>query len=31
MFSGIIWRLQWIFRRRNQPPPPPFKEASQTS
>ncbi len=31
MLSGIIWRLQWIFRRRNQPPPPPFKEASQTS
>lgn len=28
--SGVFWRLQWIFRRRNQPPPP-FKEASQTS
>jgi len=31
MLSGIIWRLQWIFRRKNQPPSPPFKEASQTS
>jgi CDP-diacylglycerol--serine O-phosphatidyltransferase len=30
-FSGVFWRLQWIFRRRNQPPPPPLKEASQTS
>jgi CDP-diacylglycerol--serine O-phosphatidyltransferase len=30
-FSGVFWRLQWMFRRRNQPPPPPFKEASQTS
>ncbi|MFZ0771963.1 MAG: CDP-diacylglycerol--serine O-phosphatidyltransferase [Candidatus Sulfotelmatobacter sp.] len=30
-FSGVFWRLQWIFRRRNQPPPPPYKEASQTS
>lgn len=31
MFSGVFWRLQWIFRRRNQPPPPPLKEASQLS
>jgi CDP-diacylglycerol---serine O-phosphatidyltransferase len=31
MFSGIVWRLQWIFRRRSQPPPPAYKEASQTS
>jgi len=31
MFSGVFWRLQWIFRRRNEPPPPPYKEASQTS
>ncbi len=31
MFSGVFWRLQWIFRRRNQPPPPAYKEASQTS
>ncbi len=21
-FSGVFWRLQWMFRRRNQPPPP---------
>jgi len=31
MFSGVFWRLQWIFRRRSQPPPPPYQEASQTS
>jgi 4-hydroxybenzoate polyprenyltransferase len=32
MFSGVFWRLQWVFRRkRNLPPPPPYKEASQTS
>jgi CDP-diacylglycerol--serine O-phosphatidyltransferase len=30
-FSGVFWRLQWMFRRRNQPPPPTYKEASQTS
>ena len=30
-FSGVFWRLQWIFRRKNQPPPPAYKEASQTS
>jgi CDP-diacylglycerol---serine O-phosphatidyltransferase len=31
-FSGVFWRLQWIFRRRRRPPPPPmYKEASQTS
>jgi CDP-diacylglycerol---serine O-phosphatidyltransferase len=30
MFSGVFWRLQWIFRRRN-PPPPAYKEASQPS
>jgi CDP-diacylglycerol---serine O-phosphatidyltransferase len=30
-FSGVFWRLQWIFRRRSQPPPPSYKEASQTS
>jgi CDP-diacylglycerol--serine O-phosphatidyltransferase len=28
--SGVFWRVQWIFRRKNQPPPP-LKEASQTS
>jgi len=32
MFSGIIWRLQWIFRRRGgSAPQPPFQEASQPS
>jgi CDP-diacylglycerol---serine O-phosphatidyltransferase len=31
MASGVIWRLQWIFRRRPGTPPPPYKEASQTS
>jgi len=30
-FSGVVWRLQWIVRRRNVPPSPPYKEASQTS
>lgn len=29
MASGVFWRLQWIFRRRDTPPPP-YKEASQT-
>lgn len=29
MFSGVWWRLQWIFRRRGSPPPPAYKEASQ--
>jgi CDP-diacylglycerol---serine O-phosphatidyltransferase len=31
MTSGVIWRLQWIFRRKRNPPPPPYKEASQVS
>jgi CDP-diacylglycerol--serine O-phosphatidyltransferase len=31
MFSGVFWRLQWIFRRRSQPRPPTYTEASQTS
>jgi CDP-diacylglycerol--serine O-phosphatidyltransferase len=32
MFSGVLWRLQWIFRRKRNPPPPPaYKEISQTS
>jgi CDP-diacylglycerol--serine O-phosphatidyltransferase len=31
MFSGIFWRLQWIFRRKRNPPPPSYSEASQTS
>lgn len=30
MFSGVVWRLQWIFRRKN-PPPPAYKQASQPS
>lgn len=31
-FSGVLWRLQWIFRRRPSPPAPPaHKEASQPS
>jgi CDP-diacylglycerol---serine O-phosphatidyltransferase len=30
-FSGVLWRLQWIFRRKRNPPPPTYKEASQTS
>lgn len=31
MFSGVFWRLQWIFRRKGNPPPPAYKEVSQTS
>jgi len=31
MISGVFWRVQWIFRRHNDPPPPPYKEASQAS
>jgi CDP-diacylglycerol--serine O-phosphatidyltransferase len=31
MFSGVIWRLQWIFRRKSNRPPPAYKEASQIS
>lgn len=31
MVSGVIWRLQWIFRRRRNPPAPPYQEASQIS
>ncbi len=31
MASGVLWRLQWIFRRKGSPPPPAYKEASQTS
>jgi CDP-diacylglycerol--serine O-phosphatidyltransferase len=32
MFSGVFWRLKWIFRRKGNPPPPPaYKEASQPS
>jgi CDP-diacylglycerol--serine O-phosphatidyltransferase len=31
MFSGVVWRLQWMFRRKRNPPPPAYKEASLTS
>jgi CDP-diacylglycerol--serine O-phosphatidyltransferase len=31
MFSGVFWRLQWVFRRRGSPPPPKYTEASQLS
>src|SRR5580693_1334101 len=30
-FSGVFWRLQWMFRRKSTPPTPPYHEASQTS
>jgi len=29
MCAGILWRLQWVFRKRN--PQPPFQEVSQPS
>lgn len=29
MLSGVLWRLQWVFRRRGSPPPPEYREASQ--
>jgi CDP-diacylglycerol--serine O-phosphatidyltransferase len=32
MASGVFWRLQWIFRRREGPPSPPaYKQVSQPS
>ncbi len=32
VFSGVFWRLKWIFRRKGNPPPPPaYTEAPQTS
>jgi len=31
MASGVIWRLQWLFRRKGSPPTPPYKPISQTS
>ena len=31
MISGVLWRLQWIFRRKSPPAPPPYRQASQTS
>ncbi len=30
MASGVLWRLQWIIRRKTSSPPPPYREASQT-
>jgi CDP-diacylglycerol--serine O-phosphatidyltransferase len=31
MASGVIWRLQWIFRKKSDTPPPPaYQEASPT-
>src|SRR5271170_650961 len=30
MASGVLWRLQWIFRRKTLPAPPAYREASQT-
>jgi CDP-diacylglycerol---serine O-phosphatidyltransferase len=29
MASGVLWRLQWIFHRRNPPAPPAYREAPQ--
>ena len=31
VFSGVFWRLKWIFRRKGNSPPPPYTEAPQTS
>jgi phosphatidylserine synthase len=31
MCSGVVWRLQWLFRRRGNPPPPSYHEASLPS
>jgi CDP-diacylglycerol---serine O-phosphatidyltransferase len=31
MFSGIFWRLHWLFRRKRNTPPPTYTQASQTS
>src|SRR6202521_3099392 len=32
VFSGVFWRLKWIFRRKGNPPPPPaYTEAPQAS
>jgi CDP-diacylglycerol--serine O-phosphatidyltransferase len=30
MSSGVLWRLQWIVRRKRPPAPPAYREASQT-
>ncbi|MGA8540013.1 MAG: phosphatidylcholine/phosphatidylserine synthase [Terriglobales bacterium] len=31
MASGVLWRLQWVLRRKTPPAPPPYREASHTS
>jgi CDP-diacylglycerol--serine O-phosphatidyltransferase len=31
MFSGIFWRLHWLFRRKRNPSPPTYTQASQPS
>ncbi len=31
MFSGIFWRLNWLFRRKKNNPPPTYTQASQPS
>jgi len=31
MASGVLWRLQWIFRKKGNPPPPAYTVASPTS
>lgn len=31
MFSGIFWRLHWLFRRKRNDPPPTYTQASQPS
>jgi CDP-diacylglycerol---serine O-phosphatidyltransferase len=31
MFSGIFWRLHWLFRRKRGNPPPTYTQASQIS
>ena len=32
VFSGVFWRLKWIFRRKGNPPPPPaYTEATHAS
>jgi CDP-diacylglycerol--serine O-phosphatidyltransferase len=31
MASGVLWRLQWIFRRKSPPAPPTYREASLPS
>jgi CDP-diacylglycerol--serine O-phosphatidyltransferase len=30
MASGVLWRLQWILRRKTPPAPPAYREASHT-